>query len=110
MRKLTATLSTDSATFNIETMSDTTHVMVNGFCYHVNQLQQGPLRDTCKRLLKEANFKPLRMLKFTGVTGVATGAMFNQIREFKSYSDYLLHIERMRGAGYQLLKDFALAQ
>ena len=47
-------LTTDGYTKNIETMGDTTHVMVNGFCYHISQMQEGELKDACKALLSEA--------------------------------------------------------
>ena len=44
----------DGYTKNIETMGDTTHVMVNHFCYHVRQLPEGELKDACTSLLEEA--------------------------------------------------------
>lgn len=47
-------LTTDGYTKNIETMGDTTHVMVNGFCYHISQMQAGELKDACRALLSEA--------------------------------------------------------
>lgn len=36
---------------NIQTMGDTTHVMVNHFCYHIGQMPEGELKDVCKALL-----------------------------------------------------------
>ena len=45
---------TDGYTKEISTMGDTTHVMVNGFCYHVGQMAEGELLDACKALLAEA--------------------------------------------------------
>lgn len=36
---------------NISTMGDTTHVMVNHFCYHIGQMPEGELKDACKALL-----------------------------------------------------------
>jgi hypothetical protein len=40
------------ADYNIETMGDTTHVMVNGFCYHVAQIQTPELKSVCEILLQ----------------------------------------------------------
>lgn len=39
---------------NIQTMGDTTHVMVNHFCYHIGQMPEGELKDACKALLTMA--------------------------------------------------------
>ena len=47
-------LTTDGYTKNIETMGDTTHVMVNHFCYHIGQMPEGELKDACKALLAQA--------------------------------------------------------
>lgn len=47
-------LTTDGYTKNIETMGDTTHVMVNGFCYHISQMQESELKDACRALLTMA--------------------------------------------------------
>ena len=41
-----------TADYNIETMGDTTHVMVNGFCYHVAQIQTPDLKAVCEILLQ----------------------------------------------------------
>lgn len=41
----------EGRTYNIETMGDTTHVMVNHFCYHIRQMQEGELKDACQALL-----------------------------------------------------------
>tara|TARA_B100002019_G_C21162643_1_gene544154 strand:+ start:338 stop:535 length:198 start_codon:yes stop_codon:yes gene_type:complete len=37
---------------DIRTMGDTTHVMVNHFCYHIGQMPEGELKDACKALLE----------------------------------------------------------
>ena len=42
---------------NISTMGDTTHIMVNHFCYHIKQMPKGELRDVCQALLDEAKAK-----------------------------------------------------
>ena len=47
-------LTSDGYTKVIATMGDTTHVMVNGFCYHISQMQAGELKDACKSLLSAA--------------------------------------------------------
>ena len=47
-------LTSDGYTKVISTMGDTTHVMVNGFCYHISQMQNGELKDACKALLNMA--------------------------------------------------------
>jgi len=41
-----------TADYSIETMGDTTHVMVNGFCYHVAQIQTTELKSVCEILLQ----------------------------------------------------------
>lgn len=51
--KLSETIVTsDGYAKNISTMGDTTHVMINGFCYHISQMQNGELKDACKELLQ----------------------------------------------------------
>lgn len=52
--KINISIFLDGQTKEIETMGDTTHVMVNGFCYHIGQMQEGKLRDECVALLKTA--------------------------------------------------------
>ena len=47
-------LTSDGYTKVIATMGDTTHVMVNGFCYHISQMHEGELKDACKSLLSAA--------------------------------------------------------
>ena len=50
--KISDTYTNDEGrTYNIETMGDTTHVMVNHFCYHIRQMQAGGLKDACQALL-----------------------------------------------------------
>jgi hypothetical protein len=44
-------ITSDGYTKNISTMGDTTHVMVNHFCYHIGQMEDGELKDACKALL-----------------------------------------------------------
>ena len=44
-------ITSDGYTKNISTMGDTTHVMVNHFCYHIGQMQEGELKDACQALL-----------------------------------------------------------
>ena len=48
------TLTTDVATYNIETMGDMTHVMVNLFCYHIAQIKTPELLDECIKMMMEA--------------------------------------------------------
>jgi hypothetical protein len=51
--KLSETIVTsDGYTKTINTMGDTTHVMVNHFCYHIGQMEDGELKDACKALLE----------------------------------------------------------
>ena len=51
--KLSETIVTsDGYTKTINTMGDTTHIMVNHFCYHINQMRDGELKDACKALLE----------------------------------------------------------
>lgn len=47
-------ITSDGYTKHIETMGDTTHVMVNHFCYHIRQMQEGELKDACQALLSAA--------------------------------------------------------
>ena len=52
--KIDISINVDGQTKDISTMGDTTHVMVNGFCYHIGQMQEGELKDECVALLKTA--------------------------------------------------------
>ena len=50
--KLQETITTsDGYTKTINTMGDTTHVMVNHFCYHIGQMEDGEVKDACVALL-----------------------------------------------------------
>ena len=56
--KLELTYVTETGfTANISTMGDTTHIMVNHFCYHIKQMPNGELRDVCQALLSKAKAK-----------------------------------------------------
>ena len=50
--KINTEFSGSMADYNIETMGDTTHVMVNGFCYHVAQIKTPELKAVCEILLQ----------------------------------------------------------
>jgi len=53
--KISKTITTsDGYTKHISTMGDTTHVMVNDFCYHIRQMADSELRDACVQLIMEA--------------------------------------------------------
>ena len=53
--KLNKTIVTSEGyTKNISTMGDTTHVMVNDFCYHIRQITDKELSDACIKLLMES--------------------------------------------------------
>ena len=43
-------LTSDGYTKVIATMGDTTHVMINGFCYHISQMHEGEVKDASKSL------------------------------------------------------------
>ena len=47
-------LTSDGYTKVIATMGDTTHVMINGFCYHISQMHEGEVKEACKSLLAAA--------------------------------------------------------
>lgn len=50
--KISTEFSGSMADYNIETMGDTTHVMVNGFCYHIAQIKTPELKAVCEVLLQ----------------------------------------------------------
>ena len=47
-------LTSDGYTKVIATMGDTTHVMINGFCYHISQMHEGEVKEACNSLLAAA--------------------------------------------------------
>lgn len=65
--KLSETIVTsDGYTKTINTMGDTTHVMVNHFCYHINQMRDGEVKDACVALLlksRQANAMQRELLQ-----------------------------------------------
>ena len=65
--KLSDTITTsDGYTKTISTMGDTTHVMVNHFCCHIAQMEDGELKDACVALLlksRQANSMQRELLQ-----------------------------------------------
>jgi hypothetical protein len=45
-------VNSEGRVYAISTMGDTTHVMVNHFCYHIAQMQEGELKTACQTLLQ----------------------------------------------------------
>lgn len=50
--KISTEFSGSNADYTISTMGDTTHVMVNEFCYHINQIKTPELKSACETLLQ----------------------------------------------------------
>ncbi len=50
--KISTEFSGTNADYNIQTMGDTTHVEVNGFCYHIAQIKTPELKSACETLLQ----------------------------------------------------------
>jgi hypothetical protein len=50
--KISTEFSGTNADYTISTMGDTTHVMVNEFCYHINQIKTPELKSACETLLQ----------------------------------------------------------
>ena len=50
--KISTKFSGRNADYTISTMGDTTHVMVNEFCYHINQIKTSELKSACETLLQ----------------------------------------------------------